>query len=106
MADSQLLFQARSVCICHAYTFRKIIKKIDTNDDGSVSLRELAEWIQNVNDNYYVKDANKQFVVLDTDKDGFVTFNEYAKSMGLHGMYVYVCASISVSICATIKTYI
>ena len=79
--------------------FRKIIKKIDTDEDGSVSLRELAEWIKNVHDNYYVKDANRRFVVLDTDKDGFVTFNEYAKSMGLNGMYICVHVCMHVSVC-------
>ena len=84
--------------------FRKIIKKIDTDEDGSVSLRELAEWIKNVHDNYYVKDANRRFVVLDTDKDGFVTFNEYAKSMGLNGMYIHIriysiCACMCACVC-------
>ena len=51
-----------------------------------MSLRELAEWIRDIQGNYYVKDANRLFVVLDADKDGFVTYNEYAKSMGLDGM--------------------
>lgn len=62
---------------------KKIIKQIDTNEDGVVSLRELAEWIKNLNDNYYIKDANRRFAMLDTDKDDFITFNEYARSMGL-----------------------
>ena len=51
-----------------------------------MSLRELSEWIKQVDDNYYIKDANREFVKVDTDKNGFITFNEYAKSMGLDGM--------------------
>ena len=78
-------------------TFRRIIRRIDTNEDGFVSLRELAEWIKDIQDNYYFKDADREFVALDADKDGFVTFNEHAKSMGLDGMpCVCVCACVRV----------
>ena len=63
-----------------------------------MSLRELAEWIKNIDDNYYVKDANKQFALLDSDKDGFVTSKEYANSMGLDGMclHSYCCMALYV----------
>jgi len=76
-----------------------------------VSLRELAEWIKNIDDNYYIKDANKQFALLDTDKDGFVTSKEYAKSMGLDGKYVlsscvyHVCMTL-VSIPYVLSLYL
>ena len=62
-----------------------------------VSLRELAEWIEKIDDNYYKKDSKEQFAKTDTDKDGFVNLNEYFASMGLDGMciglYVHACVN-------------
>ena len=54
-----------------------MIKIIDTNHDNVVSLRELAEWIEKVD-----------------DKDGFVSLNEYYVSMGLDGVCVCVCVCV------------
>ena len=71
-----------------------MIKIIDTNHDNVVSLRELAEWIEKVDDNYYKKDSKEQFASTDTDKDGFVSLNEYYVSMGLDGVCVCVCVCV------------
>ncbi|XP_065911418.1 calumenin-B-like [Dysidea avara] len=65
------------------HELRKLIKVIDTNRDHVVSLRELAEWIEKIDDNYYKKDSKEQFTKTDTNKDGFVTLSEHFASMGL-----------------------
>ena len=64
-----------------------------------VSLRELAEWIEKIDDNYYKKDSKEQFAKTDTDKDGFVNLNEYFASMGLDGMYL--CIGLCVHACVS-----
>ena len=53
-----------------------------------VSLRELSEWIEKIDDNYYKKDSKEQFTKTDTNKDGFVTLSEHFASMGLDGVYM------------------
>jgi len=65
---------------------RKLIKIVDTNHDHVVSLRELAEWIEKIDDNYYKKDSKEQFARTDTNKDGFIDLDEYFAPIGSDGV--------------------
>lgn len=67
-----------------------MIKIIDTNHDNMVSVHELAQWIESIDDNYFKKDSKKQFASTDADKDGFISLDEYHVSMGLDGVCLFM----------------
>lgn len=49
-------------------TFEELLEKMDTNDDGKLSKAEIKGPLK------------KDFATVDTDEDGFITAEEFAKA--------------------------
>ncbi|KAG9482024.1 hypothetical protein GDO78_010973 [Eleutherodactylus coqui] len=58
-----------------------IIRKIDVDADGYLTVDELSAWIQNAFKHYVLEDTKEQFAEVDLDKDGTVTWEEYNMHM-------------------------
>lgn len=56
---------------------RQLANKIDRDGNGQVNKSELLDWILFTQQRYMHDDAEKQMKQLDTDHDGFVTWEEY-----------------------------
>jgi len=58
-----------------------IVDKIDKDGDGSVTEKELEDWIRNVSRRYVLSDAESRFGFYDKDNDGFITADEHESAM-------------------------
>lgn len=56
---------------------KSIIRKIDVDADGFLTVDELSAWIQTSFRHYILEDTKEQFAEVDLDKDGRVTWAEY-----------------------------
>ncbi|KAG8568730.1 hypothetical protein GDO81_014124 [Engystomops pustulosus] len=56
---------------------KSIIKKIDVDADGFLTVDELSSWIQKSFKHYILEDTKEQFAEVDLDRDGTVTWEEY-----------------------------
>lgn len=57
--------------------YSMLVDKIDSSGDGEVSSEELEDWIRHVARRYVYEDVNNVWDSHDTDKDGFVDYQEY-----------------------------
>uniref|UniRef100_A0A0N5A799 Reticulocalbin-3 n=1 Tax=Parastrongyloides trichosuri TaxID=131310 RepID=A0A0N5A799_PARTI len=55
-----------------------LAKRMDKNGDGIVSEAELIDWIHNSMIKLDQEEANERFIEIDSNKDNFVTWKEYA----------------------------
>ncbi|KAM4703292.1 reticulocalbin-2 [Rhinophrynus dorsalis] len=60
---------------------KSIIKKIDTNSDGYLTEEELSFWIQKSFKHSIFEDTKEQFVEVDKDGNGIITWEEYNMHM-------------------------
>ncbi|KAM3922317.1 reticulocalbin-2 isoform 2-T2 [Leptodactylus fuscus] len=56
---------------------KSIIRKIDVDNDGYLTVDELSSWIQKSFKHYILEDTKEQFVEVDLDRDGTITWEEY-----------------------------
>ena len=61
------------------------MERIDTNDDGQLDRSELYAWLNKVEDKAFADEAASVFAKEDTNKDGYVTVEEYIANSGLGG---------------------
>ena len=64
---------------------RKLVERIDTNADGQLDRDELFTWLSKVEDKAFMDEATNVFYKEDTDRDGYVTVEEYLANSGLPG---------------------
>ena len=57
----------------------KIVDKIDSNEDGMVSLDEMRNWIQFTKQRYVSKDVDRQWMQYKSDIKETITWEEYRK---------------------------
>lgn len=60
---------------------KSIIRKIDVDGDGYLTVDELSLWIQKSFKHYILEDTKEQFAEVDLDRDGTVTWEEYNMHM-------------------------
>ncbi|KAK3750677.1 hypothetical protein QZH41_000794 [Actinostola sp. cb2023] len=63
---------------------RALADKIDEDNNGTITEKELGDWIEKNHIAYVVKRSRTFFEDTDEDVDGFVTFAEYEKSQYSH----------------------
>lgn len=56
-------------------------RKIDANKDGFVDLQELQAWCVKAFDQFETDDIDEEFEIMDTNKDGSVTWQEFVADM-------------------------
>lgn len=60
-------------------SYRSVIRIVDTDGDGRISVQELASRTEKSMKAFYKQEAQTRIKTLDTTKDGKVTWEEYAK---------------------------
>ena len=61
------------------------MERIDSNSDGQLDREELFTWLSKVEDMAFLNEANNVFYKEDTNRDGYVTVEEYLANSGLPG---------------------
>ena len=69
-----LPFTSAVNCVCCRWIF-----DIDADEDGSVTVEEITKWILRNDDLANSQEAELQWSLYDTDKDGNVTWKEYQR---------------------------
>ena len=70
---------------------RALAEKIDQDSNGTITEKELGDWIERNHIAYVVKRSRTFFEDTDEDVDGFVTFAEYEKSQYNHRKCLVTC---------------
>ncbi|XP_072283072.1 reticulocalbin-3 isoform X2 [Pyxicephalus adspersus] len=55
----------------------KLVNKIDSNNDTYVTAEELLTWMKFVHGRFVSEDVNKQMAIIDKNRDGSVSWEEY-----------------------------
>ncbi|KAG8433900.1 hypothetical protein GDO86_012317 [Hymenochirus boettgeri] len=63
---------------------RKIIDQMDSDKDNYTTEAELLAWIKYAHGRWVREDTDKQFALYDQDKDGHITWGEYAQQVYGH----------------------
>ena len=84
--NSFLKFHSHS----HSWNFvpiplSKLVAKIDTNGDSYLDREELVAWLIKVEETYEQKEVETEIEKTDTNKDGFITFEEIAENFEMDG---------------------
>jgi len=58
-----------------------IVDKVDKDKDGSVSQKELEDWIRLVSKRHVMREAEERFEFHNRDKDGFILEDEFKETM-------------------------
>ena len=58
---------------------RSVIPLIDKNGDGKISAQELSAWTHRSMRAFYRQEADSRLRTLDSNKDGKISWEEYAK---------------------------
>ena len=74
-----------------ASVYRRLIKKIDTDEDGLLSKEELMQWLKKTEEKANLEDIQNSFIKEDLNEDGYVTFEEFLTNSGMtDGQFLYV----------------
>lgn len=56
---------------------RKLVGRMDANEDGKLNKEEILAWIKKVDDQTYKTEADQLFTKEDSNGDGFISLQEY-----------------------------